>query len=1777
MNGMSYPINIVGSSINRPNIVLVNSASGFSGTNPKCVFILTNPNHPTPDWIMEGGIRSLNVDLGTGNTKAVAFDWGCAQYVYIEDISIEARSGFAGFIGIGGANQLLSNISVNGGQYGLYLPNHNEAINWGISGEICQSSITGCNFTNQSVNALHLWGYGGITMSGITIQQASGVAIQTVYDGYSPVIQFPFSLFDSKITFTSTNASNVAISNTTHMNMAINGLFVTGAGVVVDNGGDENLIGFTPITSWTHVARFNYVDKAARNDAQGGSYAGVNYNANGGSSSNAAVVQTDSTAPPSDLTSKHIWAKTPSFEDAGAYLVPAGSSAATIQAAINAYTEVFLAHGTYNLSAPINLKANSIFCGCPGVGVCGSILINSFTPSSATWLITTDNNATATTYMMDIATETTNINFMGSVNWMAGTNSIFRSNLLDHGYADIEPNMVRLNFSGNGGGRVFNYQDEKAPGGTMSTSFRKVRVTGTSQKLTFYGLNLERGGGQYPVSATPMLEITNASKVRVFGAKTEAFQPYATITNCNDIFLTNICDYCANGYGTTGANQIEISGTNDKIELSNLMWIGSPAASWKIVKDPWNTNTPSRQANHIGVYHYNWSTISDVVAAIPVTSVSVSPTTLALNTGSTGQLTATVLPANATNKTISWSTSDSAVAIVSSTGLVTAVAAGTTTITVTTQNGAKTATCAVTVTFVNVPVTGVSVSPTTVSLGIAGTNQLTATAAPANATNKTVTWSSSNTAIATVSASGLVTAVAAGNATITVTTQDGSFTATTTITITSAPVNIALNKTATASSVETGNTVAMGNDGSTTTRWCSVDGTLNQWWKVDLGTTSSITGTEIDWEKNGAYKYKIEVSTDNSTWTMAVDKTTNATSAAIMSDNFIASARYIRITVTGLPSGYWTSFFEFKVWGSTANVPVTGVSVSPVTASIVAGATSQLTATVAPTTATDKTVIWSSGNTSVATVNSSGLVSAVAVGTSTITATTQYGSFTATSAITVTAAPIAVTSVSVSPTTASIVAGGTSQLTATVLPANATNKTVTWSSGNTAIAIVNTSGLVTAIAAGTATITATTQDGAKTATCAVTVAAANVAVTGVSLSPATVSIGVASTSQLTATVIPSNATNKTISWISGNTAVATVSTSGLVTGVAAGTATITVTTQDGSFTATCTVTVTSAPVNIALNKTATASTFETGNTVANGNDGNTTTRWCASSGALNEWWKVDLGTTASITGTEIDWEKNGAYKYKIEVSTDNSTWTMAVDKTTNSTSAQIMTDNFTASARYVRITVAGLPSGYWTSFFEFKVWGSSANVPVTGVSISPPTTSIVVGATSQLAATVAPATATNKTVTWTSGNTSAATVNSGGLVTAVAVGTSTITATTQDGGFSATSAITVTAAPVAVTSVSVSTNTASIVAGGTIQLTATVLPSNATNKTVTWSSGNTAAATVNTSGLVTGVAAGTATITVTTQDGGYTATCAVTVTVPACTGTYIPYTTTAPIIDQSIDAIWTNAPIGTITHVTAGTMPSDFAGTHWRTMYDNTKLYILVEVKDAYKYNDSGTAWWDDDVVEIYIDGNNSKGTTYDGVNDFQLAFRYNDATVELGGNSVTRTTGIQFAQQAVTGGYNMEISIPWTTIGVTPIAGNLMGFDIAVGDDDNGGVRDAQVTAFDNTGNAYQNPSTFGTVTLCGTALKSDLNYATSVVKLTNPVDYINLSPNPASTKITVELSSFMEKETIMIYSTNGRFVKKINVLGLIQQVDIDDLPNGMYIVRLSDHPGLTSKFIKQ
>ena len=172
----------------------------------------------------------------------------------------------------------------------------------------------------------------------------------------------------------------------------------------------------------------------------------------------------------------------------------------------------------------------------------------------------------------------------------------------------------------------------------------------------------------------------------------------------------------------------------------------------------------------------------------------------------------------------------------------------------------------------------------------------------------------------------------------------------------------------------------------------------------------------------------------------------------------------------------------------------------------------------------------------------------------------------------------------------------------------------------------------------------------------------------------------------------------------------------------------------------------------------------------------------------------------------------------------------------------------------------------------------TVNTPVTGITLNKTSATINKGKTIQLKATIKPEDATNQGITWTSSNTSVATVSTAGKVTGKGKGTATITAKTKDGGYKATCKVTV---KLGVNSISVSPTSMKLKKGGAKVKTATISPSDAENKTVYFTSSNTSVAGVGyTSGKVTAKGVGTATITAKSADGGYTATCKVTVYIP---------------------------------------------------------------------------------------------------------------------------------------------------------------------------------------------------------------------------------------------------------------------------------------------------------
>ena len=770
------------------------------------------------------------------------------------------------------------------------------------------------------------------------------------------------------------------------------------------------------------------------------------------------------------------------------------------------------------------------------------------------------------------------------------------------------------------------------------------------------------------------------------------------------------------------------------------------------------------------------ATATDSVGGGDIASIEVTPPSSSLALGA--QLPLQAVAKDPDGKIVSgaaiiWSVKDPTIASVSNLGVVTGLALGTTQVAAS-ANG-KSGIAAITVQ--KTPVAAVVVRPNHIDAtpGVhAPLTAITYDAANNILSDRAVVWTSSNDGVATVNASGMVTAVGPGNATITGTAEGKSDAATITVTqgavatVTVAPSPLA----------------------------------------ITVGQTSQLVATARDANNSVVSGRPVSWSSSN-------------TSVATVSDAGVLKAVAAGTTTVTATIDGKSGTAAITV----SSVPVASVTLQPPGATLAKGSSTQFTAIVKDASGnvlTDRPITWASSNSSVLFVDQTGGALGVGAGDATVSATCE--GVTGTALVTVTIVPVA--SVTVTPSPASVSVGQTMTLTATVKDANGnvlTGRVVAWSTSNPGVATVSPTGAVTGVAAGTVTITATSEGKSGTSTVNVTFAPVGT----VTVTPSSTTIIVGQSTTLTATVkdVNGNTVLRTVSWSSNKPAKATVTSSGVVTAVDTGAVTITATAEGVSGTASVTI----LPVPVAsVTVTPSSATIDVGKTVQ-----------------LTAVTKDANGNV--LTGRTIAWSTSDA-----TVATVSSTGVV----TGAGSGGKSATITATSEGKSGTSTITVNP------------------VPVGSVTVTPAPASVAVGLTVQLTATVKDANGlivTDRPVTWTSANPAVATVSSTGLVTGVTVGTVTISAKAETK--TGTSSVTVTPPPVA--SVTVQPPDDTILQNQTTTFTAVTKDANGnvlTGRSITWSSSNTSVATVNTIGTATGGAAGVATITATSEGKSGTAT-----------------------------------------------------------------------------------------------------------------------------------------------------------------------------------------------------------------------------------------------------------------------------------------------------------------
>lgn len=713
-----------------------------------------------------------------------------------------------------------------------------------------------------------------------------------------------------------------------------------------------------------------------------------------------------------------------------------------------------------------------------------------------------------------------------------------------------------------------------------------------------------------------------------------------------------------------------------------------------------------------------------------------------------------------------------------------------------------------------------------------------------------ITWSSDAPAIAKVE-NGLVTALRPGVAVITAQQIiDGVVkTATCEITVQQSITNITIDP-------------------------ANVTIAIGEYKTLNATITPKITGAKLTWKTSNDKVVKI-VETNPLTVTIQGVSGGNAVISAINEDNIVVG--YSHVTV---------------------RQPVTSIKLSDtnVTASLSAK-TFQLRAIVYPENALNKEIRWTSTNPSIARVNESGLVTFVKNGDVTIIATSvDNPEVTAMCNFTIT---VPVTSVALDEKEITMYVGQTKRLTYTVVPINASKGTVTWTSSNPSVATVDASGKVTARQVGSTVIMVKTVDGGHTAYCTIEV---RQIAENVKFNSSEIELITGQEYEVEYTVVPSTATDISLVWESSDTRVITVDDKGKVTAKGPGVAFVMVRTEGGGISylkVTVKQSVTGLILNFAEKTLYVNDTFELKASVIPSNAYNLAVEWKSSNpnvatvSANGEVTAVSVGTSV-ITCTT----KDGGYKatcviiVKEKITSmrlNYSEYQLSLDKTvtlsviinnqpatdykikwvsSNSDIASVDKNGKVTPKKIGKVTI-----------YAYAQDGSGAEAsceiqvvrPVSKITLNETYLTMWIGETKQLKAKVEPGNATNNTIKWViEGDSSILIIDEDGYITALKEGSVIVKAMAQDDSGKFAVCQVIVNKKISATSVVLPDNNIVMVKGEQRTLRPVINPINSTDN-LSWSTDNSAVASVNSSGKITAKATGTANITVMT-DSGKTAT-----------------------------------------------------------------------------------------------------------------------------------------------------------------------------------------------------------------------------------------------------------------------------------------------------------------
>ena len=506
------------------------------------VFRLVNLD-PTKSsaWSMFSTFRNIRIDLGH-NPGAAGIRFPAAQDSHLINVHITGKAFTTGIIGFAGRNQANLDLSVEGGRFGVVLT------------EAAGINVTGLRLKGQSEIGMIVSNVRGSTVVGFSYE-GPGTAIETKGDSYE---QGNLYLEDARICITTPGQTAIRASGRP---IVIRHVFIKGA---------EQLIAATPRGlataspgTWTRIDFF--ANSPSPVDGRP-----VFLSEAGSRLENEVRVETSTVAsPPVGLVQRHLPGESFAFnhpETVNALDYPGATASAKFQAALDSAARViYIPAGRHLLDEPLTVPLGKVLLGDPGKY---TFLVPTYSPTGHTFLLSTAAGDGAVV-VENLFLSTRDLPFEGGMHWRC-SGGHWLNNRIVEGAGRHEHDQVIYQFSGDAGGKMYAVTDHRnilKDHEAASDRHRKVRVDGTRNPLTFYGLNLERGGGQRGVVAHPFVEIRNARNVRIYGMKSEPDEgPPVRLENVRNLLITSL-----GTHRNTSAPFIAIAGMDNSFELALVM------------------------------------------------------------------------------------------------------------------------------------------------------------------------------------------------------------------------------------------------------------------------------------------------------------------------------------------------------------------------------------------------------------------------------------------------------------------------------------------------------------------------------------------------------------------------------------------------------------------------------------------------------------------------------------------------------------------------------------------------------------------------------------------------------------------------------------------------------------------------------------------------------------------------------------------------------------------------------------------------------------------------------------------------------------------------------------------------------------------------------------------------------------------------------------------------------------------------------------------------------